>query len=134
MIQELLKKGKSNALSIKQLMLSTGISSEREFRRVLAEERESGSVILSTKQGGYYLPGCKEEIQEYIREKEKSIASLRKAIEPAKRALEDLQIDGQISFPLEDLQDSKQDPEEEKRKQSEISDRLKGIRERWGMN
>lgn len=60
-IERLLLPGKENAISTRQLQKLTGINSVRNLRAAVAAEREKGIVILSSKNGGYYLPSAGEK-------------------------------------------------------------------------
>ena len=84
MVQELLRKGKENATTSKELINVLGLMDARELKSIVQSERQNGAVILSTtgNNGGYYLPGNVMELKEFIitmesrkKELEKSTAS-----------------------------------------------------------
>lgn len=55
MIKELLNHGAENAVSTEWLMLAKKLT-QREVVAVVSQERAAGVPILSSSQGGYYLP------------------------------------------------------------------------------
>ncbi|HCY07132.1 MAG TPA: hypothetical protein DHS57_07790 [Erysipelotrichaceae bacterium] len=62
-----LKKGRENAVKKDELMAITNLK-ERAVINEIAYLRAVGVPILSnTQEGGYYLPGTKEEAEDYIR-------------------------------------------------------------------
>ena len=69
MVEKFLIEGKQNATASQTLADLIGCGSVRELQEIIAEERASGRVILSTCQngGGYYLPGNVGEVKEFIR-------------------------------------------------------------------
>lgn len=67
MITELLREGKENRKSFRELQQQTGIKDERRLRRVIEIERRQGALILSCASGGYYLPANREEVEQYDR-------------------------------------------------------------------
>lgn len=69
MIEDYLLQGKKNAMSSQKLADLAGCKSVRELQQVIAEERATGAVILSTAEhgGGYFLPGNVGEVKEFIR-------------------------------------------------------------------
>lgn len=144
MIYEHLKTGKENALSTVYLMNITGITSEREFRKQIAIEREAGLLIISSKSGGYYLPANRQELLHYVSETEKAINSLKKSLQTAKTKLNDFQIDGQLEMNFSTPEDSEQhstaaDQKPTKKKstltpeQKEVAERARRIREQFGI-
>lgn len=67
MIVELLKEGEENKVSFEYLKRRTGYKNERTVRKIIAEERKQGAIILSCPKGGYYLPKNKEEVENYVK-------------------------------------------------------------------
>ena len=68
-IETLLKYGRENAVSTKQLIALTGLT-EREVRRQIALKRRQGALIVSTSvkgNSGYFLPETKAEIEKYVK-------------------------------------------------------------------
>lgn len=59
MIAEILRHGRENALSRREIMEMLDISTDRKFYSILADERKQGAVILSG--CGYYKPSEDEE-------------------------------------------------------------------------
>lgn len=88
MVKELLQVGKENAIESQVLADLVGCKSIRELQQVIAAERASGAVILSSSTGGYYLPANKHEIQEFIVTLQNRGRNTIAALESAKRALE----------------------------------------------
>lgn len=67
MIVELLQKGKQNKVSFEYLKQMTGCHDERKLRKMIADERKQGAIILSCAEGGYYLPSSREEVEAYVK-------------------------------------------------------------------
>lgn len=67
MIAELLQNGKQNKVTFAYLKKMTGCKSERKLRKMIAEERKQGAIILSCAEGGYYLPSSREEVESYVK-------------------------------------------------------------------
>lgn len=90
-ISSFLCSGEDHAIPAKQLALLVGIS-ERRLRLMIADEREEGTLILSS-EAGYYLPDTRSErgraeILHFINAmKQRAFHSLR-AIKAAKAALQ----------------------------------------------
>lgn len=101
MIQELLNKGKKNAITSEDLMRTCHFDSKRELTMQIAKERAAGAVICSTisGHGGYYLPQSREEVKEFINSMSSRAENTFKAITAAREYLK--QIDGQISLDIE---------------------------------
>lgn len=89
-IENLLLEGKQNAIASQSLADLMGCGSVRELQEIIAEERASGAVILSTCQngGGYYLPGNVGEVKEFIRTLENRGKNTLLALESARKYLE----------------------------------------------
>ena len=69
MVKEILKTGKENALSPEYLAARLNLGTVRALQKQVEKERREGAVILSstTPPGGYYLPGSRYEVVEFIR-------------------------------------------------------------------
>ena len=92
-----LKRGKRNAISRRELMRLSGIDNERRLREDIAKRRSEGQIICSSfngKNGGYYLPENRQEIEEFLLSMEKHAKNTFNAIKAARKALK--QIDGQM--------------------------------------
>lgn len=98
MVSELLNRGKENAITTEELMKACCIEHRRDLTHQIAKEREAGALICSTTggQGGYYLPGSREEVMEFINSMSNRAKNTFKAIKAAREYLK--QIDGQISM------------------------------------
>lgn len=94
-VNELLSKGKDNAITTVALMNACHFKSKRELTRQIARERAAGALICSTStgQGGYYLPESREEITEFINSMSSRAKNTFKAVKAARAYLK--QIDGQ---------------------------------------
>ena len=55
MVNELLRVGKSNAVSHEYLQTALGLKSRRELWKLIQIERAAGVLILPDNAGGYYL-------------------------------------------------------------------------------
>lgn len=76
MIEELLYKGSENAFPTGALMNITGLN-RRALYAQIEKERRNGSIILSDRKGGYYLPDLStEEGREEVRKFEKSMRNM----------------------------------------------------------
>lgn len=93
-----LPRGKSHAIKAPELARRLGYSSERAMRKDIAEYRAAGGIICSTTKGGYYLPGSRMELIQFINQMEKHAASIYKSIRSARKELK--QIEGQTSLNL----------------------------------
>ncbi len=65
-IASLLNKGRRYAVTAKDISAITGLN-VRVIRQMIQDERLAGEPILATTKDGYFLPGCKAEIDEFIR-------------------------------------------------------------------
>lgn len=95
---EYIPHGKKNRVSGWELQRVGGYKNIRVFRDVIRRLRKNGEIIAATKSngGGYYIPGSREELAEYIREAEKQGAS---TFAPLKAAREKLREgEGQIDI------------------------------------
>jgi len=87
-IMELLPTGKENAISTQKLVNLTGCGSVRALQKIIAANREAGKIICSSGEGGYYKPGNRAEIEEFVNTLENRAKNTLKAIQNARRALE----------------------------------------------
>ena len=87
MVFELLKPGKENRVSFEYLMQATGSDNERTLRRVIAEERKMGAIILSCPEGGYYLPKHRSEVERYVNTMSKEARAILFTLKHCKRLL-----------------------------------------------
>ncbi len=84
-ITELLSYGQRNAINLTTLMNLTGLDS-RTVRKLVEQERRTGSPILSDNANGYYLPETLEEKQrcvQSLRHRAQEIARTADAIDRA---------------------------------------------------
>ena len=56
MVQELLKRGRKNAVYWQVLCNALGMDNRRQLWAQIARERAAGAIILPDNQGGYHLP------------------------------------------------------------------------------
>ena len=98
MIKELLKEGKENKISFNHLMQATGSRSERHLRRMIADERKKGAIILSCPEGGYYLPSDRKEVESYIYTMSKEAKSILNTLKHCRKYLKEAE--GQLQFNL----------------------------------
>ena len=94
--EKLLPQGRENAISCADLMTRLGLSDSRTLRRMIAAERQEGSVILSCKRG-YFRPdfGAKGKLEtgEWIAVSKARALSQLRGIKSARQYLDIL--DGQ---------------------------------------
>lgn len=62
----ILPTGKENAKSTNELAVIMGFSDSRSLQADIARSRNAGQIILSSTQGGYYLPKDDAEVQEFV--------------------------------------------------------------------
>ena len=98
MVEELLNRGKENAITTDELMRACHLEHRRDLTMQIARERAAGALICSTTsgQGGYYLPESREEVAEFINSMSNRAKNTFKAVKAAREYLK--QIDGQMSF------------------------------------
>lgn len=65
MIHDVLRKGKTQAISAEEVALLCGLPSKRAVVEQVAKERIDGHIICSTRKG-YFLPETREELQEFV--------------------------------------------------------------------
>lgn len=103
-IYNLLPQGEENAIASKSLANMVGATSVRDLQHMVAAERESGALILSTCRGGYYRPSDGEqgqrEISAFIQTLRARALNTLRAIKTARKALE--RVEGQLD--LDDLE------------------------------
>lgn len=92
MVKEILKIGKENALSPEYLAARLNLRTVRALQKQVERERKKGAVILSSSipPGGYYLPGSRHEVSEFIRTLENRAGGTMEALDSAKAYLESL--------------------------------------------
>ena len=105
MVEELLNRGKENAITTEELMRACNMGNRRDLTLQVAHERAAGALICSTTSGhgGYYLPNSREEALEFIESMSRRAKNTFKAIKAARMYIK--QIDGQMS--IEELQEEK---------------------------
>lgn len=87
-IASLLKAGKENAISTKELVRLSGCKSVRDLQECIFQERCTGAIICSGSGAGYWLPKNKEEIRKFCETMEKRARNTFNATKSARRALE----------------------------------------------
>lgn len=87
-IENILKKGKENAITSRNLVILAGYRSVRDLQKQIAKEREAGAVICSGTDGGYWLPKNRKEIEEFCNMMDERAKKIFLATRSAKRALE----------------------------------------------
>lgn len=97
---KILPKGSRNAISSADLTLIMGFESTRALQSDISKSRNAGQVILSSTQGGYYLPANKEEIEEFIKVLQARAINTFRALRSARETLK--HDDNQLE--LEDLE------------------------------
>lgn len=89
---DLLPCGENNAVSSKELAKMVGATSVRELQSMIASERDSGSLILSSCKGGYFRPqdgaAGQAEISRFIGTLRSRALNTLAAIRAARKALE----------------------------------------------
>ena len=90
-ITALLKHGANNAISTQELMQIAGCASVRQLQKQIEAERNTGALILSRSEGGYFLPDYGEagrkEIEEYVRTLRARAINTLRTVRAAKAAL-----------------------------------------------
>lgn len=90
MIYEMLAIGKENAIPSRELCNALQLRDMRELRLMVQRERRSGAVILSSEKG-YFLPGCKSEVEQFIRTTGRKARSTMRCMKSAKKYLRELE-------------------------------------------
>lgn len=86
-IASLLKPGRQNATSTKQLLALTGYKHVRDLQLEIARERNQGALILSGSDPGYWLPESKADIERYVYTMEQRGKNIFRAVQSARKAL-----------------------------------------------
>lgn len=86
-IYDLLPVGRENAISTSELVRLSGCHSARELQWKIAEERAAGAVICSGGTPGYWKPGNRQEVEDFIRTMRSRALNTLVAIKSAKRLL-----------------------------------------------
>lgn len=102
---KILRKGKENSISARELAVIMGFDSIRSLQADIAKSREAGQIILSSTSGGYYLPANDEEIEEFIAVLRARAINTLRVLKSARERLNETK--GQIS--LDDLGDFEND-------------------------
>lgn len=84
---KILPAGSKNAISSDDLVLIMGFESTRALQSDISKSRNAGQVILSSTQGGYYLPANDEEIEEFIKVLQSRAINTFRALRSAREAL-----------------------------------------------
>jgi len=87
-IESLLKRGKENAISTKNLVTLSGSKSVRHLQERIADERAAGAIICSGSGKGYWLPANRKEIEDFCHTMDKRARNIFVATKSARRALE----------------------------------------------
>ena len=97
MIAELLPRGKENAISTAKLCRAVGDVSVRKLRKMVAEERKAGSIILTSK-NGYFIPSDINEVEEFLRTLDSKARSIMVALQSARKLLKNTVNENQIEI------------------------------------
>ncbi len=93
-VRDILSKGKENAISPREACKRLGISNERNLRAEINSERCRGALILTnSSRGGYYLPGSREEIEEFVAIMTARAETTITSLKAARQLLEEEQTD-----------------------------------------
>ncbi len=85
--EEILPRGKENAISSQELAEKLGFESVRKLQIDVSRSRGAGQIILSATTGGYYLPVDDEEIEEFVAVLMASAINTFRALKSAKEKL-----------------------------------------------
>lgn len=93
MVKEVLGTGKENALSPEYLANILKLWTIRALQKQVEKERREGAVILSSSvpPGGYYLPGSRREVAEFIRTLENRADGTLEALDSARKYLQEFE-------------------------------------------
>ena len=86
---KILPTGKENAISTDELTILLGFADARGLQTDIAKSRNAGQVILSSVQGGYYLPANDDEVREFIGALQARAIGTFKAIKSARKYLKE---------------------------------------------
>lgn len=84
-ISDFLSSGESQAVSLDELSLSTGLK-EAAVKAEILRARIAGELILSS-QAGYYLPNEPDEIRQYVRQRQAYLRTAHAALRPFLQAM-----------------------------------------------
>lgn len=93
---KILPVGKKNAISTNELTVLMGFSDSRALQTDIAKSRNAGQVILSSVQGGYYLPIDDSEVEEFVAVLRARAINTFRALKSAREYLKEDK--GQMSF------------------------------------
>lgn len=93
---KILPTGKENAISTDELTILLGFADARGLQTDIAKSRNAGQVILSSVQGGYYLPADDSEVEEFVAVLRARAINTFRALKSAREYLKEDK--GQISF------------------------------------
>ena len=93
---KILPTGKENAISTDELTILLGFADARGLQTDIAKSRNTGQVILSSVQGGYYLPADDSEVEEFVAVLRARAINTFRALKSAREYLKEDK--GQISF------------------------------------
>lgn len=85
----ILPTGKENAISTNELAVIMGFSDSRSLQADIAKSRNAGQIILSSTQGGYYLPKDDDEVQEFVAVLRARAINTFKALKSARKYLKE---------------------------------------------
>lgn len=90
-VSDFLRMGAENAIHAKELARLVGCGTPRQLQHLVAQERRSGTLILSDTKGGYYLPDTglkgRSEIARYVGAMSRRAARICAVTEGARQAL-----------------------------------------------
>ena len=86
-IYDLLPVGRENSLSTQELVRLSGCRSARELQSKIAEERAAGAVICSGGTPGYWRPGNRQEVEDFVRTMKNRAINTLVAVRSAKKLL-----------------------------------------------
>lgn len=101
-IMDILPVGKENAISTTDLVKITGCTSSRDLQERIALERNAGAVICSGAGSGYWRPGNRQEIIDFVRTMESRAKNTLAATVSAKQALQLLEGQQELMVGSED--------------------------------
>lgn len=85
---KLLPKGKENAISAADLTTLLGFNDTRALQADIAKSRDAGQIILSSTNGGYFLPANDAEIEEFVAVLRARAIGIFRALSSAKEYLQ----------------------------------------------
>ena len=103
MIYELLHKGESAAVSVKDLCAMTGLS-DRAIRRQIERERSAGALICYTAEpgcSGYYIAETVGELSQFIHAQRKRASTAHRTCRPFQAELKRrIEADSALQIPM----------------------------------